>query len=399
MRLTMLLLCLAGACVLASALALAAEGPPAVEIHGYVQTRYYINVTEDAVRTPDGVVSDVEKTSFLEPAERVSLSGLARLPENRIAYAEVYVHHWLPSTDQAYLYLESLYLDSPQAPGVKFRIGKGRDFTFGLTPVFGTRKTSNYSAVAEAFTQDRVLGFQYLDTRGKNTFNLGVFNSERVGQRFSGMTAGKQLDEGSIARTTVPHLAVRDLPADRSGALQGSARLARQLSPTLSVGISGRLGNLDNTDRAFLAKHFVDKDITSTRRQYGLDAVYSDAPWYATAEYYGGSTGGVGQTGWQVLLGVEPSAQCTLPWRSFSSACKGLYVRYGELKVNSTPTVDPLTWDTKQFSASYVFPFKFKGPLSGKWLQFEYERNTESPPAGVSDIPNNVMFLELFTAL
>jgi hypothetical protein len=121
-------------------------------------------------------------------------------------------------------------------------------------------------------------------------------------------------------------------------------------------------------------------------------------PFYAYGEYYAGSMAGIGQTGWDILFGIEPSAQCTLPWRTYSSACKGLFVRYSQNTIDVPRTLNQLTWDTQQLAVSYVFPFKFKGRLSAKWLQFEYERNTESPPAGVDEIPNNVFFIELFSA-
>jgi hypothetical protein len=49
-------------------------------------------------------------------------------------------------------------------------------------------------------------------------------------------------------------------------------------------------------------------------------------------------------------------------------------------------------------AVSYVLPIKCKYLPLAKWLQFEYERNTEELPAGADDIPNNMLFVELFSA-
>ncbi len=222
--------------------------PPPVEVHGYMQFRYYVDTAIDDTRDKvTGKISNEVKQSHLE-FERISLSGLARLPEGNTAYAEVYIHPWLPNTDPSFLYLESLFVDFPQAPDAKVRVGKGRDDCFGLVPAYGNRKFSNYSPVEEAFTQDRVLGFQMMTTpeNGKDNFNFGILNSERPGVRYIGMAADEQLDVGgtpggSLPRTTVAHLADRDAPGSRSNEIQFDARYVHTIGP-VNVGLSGRIG-------------------------------------------------------------------------------------------------------------------------------------------------------------
>jgi hypothetical protein len=77
----LLLLCL----LIAAAAAMAEEaGPPAVEVHGWSLTRYYVDVAVNDSISDTGVISDKEEKSFLA-WERFSLSGLARLPEGRQA--------------------------------------------------------------------------------------------------------------------------------------------------------------------------------------------------------------------------------------------------------------------------------------------------------------------------
>src|SRR5574340_946096 len=125
-----------GLCVVVLGLIASAAlaAPPAVEVHGWSLTRYYVDTVVDDTRDAvTGEIANKEKESHLE-WERISLSGLARLPEGRTGYAEVYIHPWLPSSDPSYLYLESMYLDTPAGPGAKFRIGKGRNNAFGIVP-------------------------------------------------------------------------------------------------------------------------------------------------------------------------------------------------------------------------------------------------------------------------
>ncbi len=394
---SLVVLCLLGAVAVATAEE--AKGPPAVEVHGWLLTRYYVNTTVDATQDSSGVITNEIDDSWLE-WERMSLYTKARLANGKEAYAEVYIHPWLPNSHPSFLYLESLYLDVPAGPGAKFRIGKGRSNTFGIVPGYGNRKTTNYSPIAETFTMDRALGIQYMQQRGDDSFAFGVFNSQRPGLRLIGHAADSQMDLGSVGRATVMHLTDRDSPANRSGELEVSARYGRQMGD-LNVGVSGRGGALDGTDSAFLASMFPTYNGTNqTRMKYGLDATYKRMPWYGTFEYYAGEVGGIGQDGYAIVLGVEPSKKCTGVWRDMSGMCKGLFVRYLNLDIDVPPVVNnAATWDVEQLAVSYVLPIQSK--LFGgypKWLQFEWERNTEEAPVGADEIPNDLFLIELFTA-
>jgi hypothetical protein len=119
-----------------------------------------------------------------------------------------------------------------------------------------------------------------------------------------------------------------------------------------------------------------------------VDATYKTGPYYSLAQYFKGETGNIDNDGWEVLLGLEPK----------KSYCQGLYVRYGEQNIDVPSVVNKSwTWDTRQFAASYVIPLnKMNGHL--KWLQFEYERNMEDTPGGSDEIPNDLFFVELFSA-
>ena len=402
MRTHWLVLVLAALTVLGAAVVAAAGEAPSVEVHGWSLTRYYVNTTVDATLDSQGRITSEEDDSFLAE-ERISLSGIARLADGKQVYAEFYVHPWLPQSDPSYLYLESLYVDLPTSDGAKVRIGKGRNVAFGIVPAYGNRKTSNYSPLAETFTMDRVIGVQYLKKLGTNDFAFALQGSQRVGSRYIGMAADGQIDRGTppagtLGTTTVKHLTARDNTADHSGKLEATARYGWSLGD-LSLGVSGRVGALDATDTAALAKTFGAQYVTdSTRSAYGVDATYRRMPFYGTVEYYDGSTGGVDVDGFAILIGVEPTPKCTGIWREMSGACKGLFVRYVDLNVDVVPTLSSATWDVEQIAVSYVLPLKCKSLPFFKWLQFEYERNKESVPAGADEISNDVFFVELFTA-
>lgn len=402
--------------IIGAALATAAEAPksPELELHGWMLTRYYNEVTVDDTRSTAGEISDVHRISTWEPAERISLYGTLRFQDGRVGYGEIYVHPWLVESDPSYVYLESLYLDVPAGPGAKVRIGKGRNMTFGIAPSYGNRKTSNYSPLSEAFTMDRVLGVQYLRTNGPDSFGLALLNTQRPGSRYIGQAADEQMENGfptppvgpgALARTTVTHLADRDTPSNRSSQLQVSSRFGHQFRD-LNVGLSGRVGRMDQDDVEFLQdptkapaqQRFATYNGDLTISRYGADATFKKAPFVVMSQFYVGRTGNIHNDGWEIVVGVEPSQQCSGFWRELSRACKGLYVRYGKLNIDVPRTTNPITWDSRQLAVSYVLPLKVEGAEFAKWLQFEYESNLEDPPSGVDEIPNNLFFVELFSA-
>jgi len=397
MRTHWVVLVLTALTVLGAAAVATAGEAPSVEVHGWALTRYYVDTTVDATLDSQGKITSEEDDSFVD-LERISLSGIARLADGRQVYAEIYVHPWLPQSDPSYLYLESLYVDVPTGDGAKVRIGKGRGVAFGIVPGYGSRKTSNYSPLAETFTMDRVTGIQYLKKLGTNDFAFALQGSQRVGFRLIGMAADSQLDRGTLGTTTVAHLTNRDNTADHSGKLEATARYGWGLGD-LNVGASARVGALDATDLRTLTNAYGAQYVTdSTRSAYGVDATYKRMPFYGTLEYYDGSVGGVDVDGFAVLLGVEPTPKCTGLLREMSGACKGLFVRYVDLNIDVVPTLSSRTWDLEQIAVSYVLPLKCKALPFFKWLQFEYERNKENPPAGADEISNDLFFVELFTA-
>jgi hypothetical protein len=360
-----------------------------LEVHGYMQSRYYVDFATNASVDGAGEISDVRKDNAFE-TERISLSGKMKMSNKISGYGELYIHPWLYRVHPSSVYLESFYLDCAVNPSAKLRVGKGRNNTFGVTPSAGNRKTSNYSPLQEMFTMDRTLGVQYLVSHPRNNWELSVCHSLRPQFRLIGQVAGEQYYGSSNAflRTTVLHLADRDIPGDRSDKLTYSGRVGEKLGKSMEVGLSYRTGALDTTDEAYLAKYYSSYNGDLNLRRYGVDATYKAGSIYSLAQYFKGETGNIDNDGWEVLVGTEPNK----PY------CKGLYVRYGEQNIDVPSQVNKSwTWDTRQLAASYAIPLnKMNGHL--KWLQFEYERNMEKVPSGSDEIPNDIFFVELFSA-
>ena len=94
-----------------------AQGVQSVELHGFMQNRFYAN--------PDSSARFV--------AERVSLSAVGKFGTDAIGYVEVYYHPWLTdrvigvpqptppvtgyTAEQSRIYLESAYADLPAGEG------------------------------------------------------------------------------------------------------------------------------------------------------------------------------------------------------------------------------------------------------------------------------------------
>lgn len=100
---------------------------------------------------------------------------------------ETYIHPTQTTSLPGRLYLESAYLNwhlKDKLPwDFNVRIGKGRNFTYGITPTYGNRHTSDYSLYSEAFTQVRVMGFQTFSNFGNFQIAAAVLNPNLLASR------------------------------------------------------------------------------------------------------------------------------------------------------------------------------------------------------------------------
>lgn len=272
------------------------------------------------------------------------------------------------------------------------RAGKGRRLTFGITPSYPNRKTSNYGLVGEAITQDRIQGVQY--TYQKDVLDAGIsaYSAYRLGTRAIGDISG---DTPRAAAHTVPHLSFRDLPGELSREVEVAARVGGKWANGAKAGVSYSFESLDARDLTNLTSSSATNTLTPSatpsllpagttdddKTVLGLDASYkSPTGLVAQGEWYDASVSSLDFSAWEVLVGLEPAKG----WR--------YYARYSQQDMDTAATTNPLTWDTQQVTLSLVQPLK-----KSLWLQYEYEINSEDPPAGVSKVKNNLFFVELFT--
>ncbi len=340
--------------------------------HGYAQHRFY---------APQGGAVRFR-------VDRVSLSATAQIDPNTTAYAEWYVHNYVPAVSAAEpyrTYLESAYADFKMPVGT-VRVGKGRRMAFAITPSYPNRKFSNYGIFSEAFTQDRAQGIQYFVNAPEKGYEAGValLTGMRIGNRGIG-------DVTLDGTNTVRSLADRDIPHDINESLQIDAKVGLLNKAGARLGVTGSFGHLDRSDLDFLngtdtiggvpVSRFAGPHTSRTHNRYGAYLTYPWKNYIAQAIYIEGKTSDIKQSGFELLAGYSP---------------KGMkpkaYVRYAGVDIDLPVTPSQYTWDKRQIALSVVKPLK-----PTVWIQAEYERNLESQPAGAASVKNDLAYVELFT--
>lgn len=345
-----------------------------VELHGFMQNRFYANPNSSA--------------RFV--SERVSLSAIGQFSNDTTGYVEVYYHPWLtdrvlgPSdgsqftAEQSRIYLESAYVDLPVAQG-RLRIGKGRQLNFGLVPTYPNRKTSQYGIVSETFTQDRIIGAQYDFKLGEMDLGMSLYTDHRVQSRKVGDFAGAPVGGLLPPTKTVAHIVDKDDSANNTGHLATSLRFGIT-KPDYQVHLSGATGKMVSEDRDVLSNAFGIASTSKKHNKYGIDASYKSGPFCMQGEYYQGNFSFLRITGYQFLVGYEPKGKTRA------------YVRWSAVE-NNKPIIstNQLTWPTRQLTFGVVQPIR-----KGIWVEANYEKNMEST-GGASKSDNDMFFIELFT--
>ena len=343
-----------------SALAQAVQN---VELHGYVQSR---------LTMPSG-----GRTVF--NVERVSLSALGKYGEDGTCFVELWMHPGVTnevspdgispgypsgsslgtSAEDSRTYIESAYMDLPFANG-RIRVGKGRQQNFGMVPTYPNRKTSQYGITSEAFTQDRIMGFQYYAKNGTFDYGASLYTDLVAGKRGVGGFAG-----AVGATQTVAHLVDKDIPGDISGRLAVSGRLG-WTNPRWQVHFSAATGGLNKNQLGALGGTNTDHD------KYGVDAVYTTGPWVFQGEAYKGTWGGLDIDSYQLGASYQPKdkTRFCVKWAALNNSTTAVYR------------------DLEQFTFGVVQPIRSK-----VWVELNYEKNSES---GAS-IDNDLLILELFS--
>jgi hypothetical protein len=165
MRTRAIIIGIASLILLGSATAVIAQvatAVPQVQVHGFLLARTIVTNNNYGARI-----------------DRYGLRILQKVDDEFDLLTEVYIH---PSEADARsrVYMESAFLNwhlKNRLPwDFNVRIGKGRNFCYGIAPSYANRRTSDYTLYSESFTQLRVTGFQTFSNFGKAQLALAIVN-------------------------------------------------------------------------------------------------------------------------------------------------------------------------------------------------------------------------------
>jgi len=119
----------------------------------------------------------VTNNQYSERIDRYGFQFAQKVDDEFDWLVETYIHP-TEADARSRLYLESAYLNWHLKNTVPWdfnvRIGKGRNYTYGITPSYSNRRTTDYSLYSEAFTQMRVVGFQTFSNFADNKVQLAL---------------------------------------------------------------------------------------------------------------------------------------------------------------------------------------------------------------------------------
>ena len=259
-----------------------------VQTHGFVLART--------------ILTNNEYTSRIE---RYGIKFTEKIDDEFDWVTEIYIHPQV-GVAAGRLYLESAYLNWHLKERVPWdftvRIGRGRNFCYGITPSYRSRRTSDYSLYSESFTQMRVVGFQTFSNFGENIqLALALINPY------------------SFASRALPDFPIGDnIPIPVCDRDTESSTFDR-------VALSGRLGYKYSMLNAGANVYISDpkEGINSAKSRFGFDAeLKCEKGFLAQAQFTAATTqvtalaDDLSHMGGEFLAGWEPGKL-------------GLYARYG----------------------------------------------------------------------
>lgn len=287
MRKAVIVAVLASMMLLAVAPAVMAQ----VELHGFMQARIAVTKQDYTVR--------MDRWGF----------RLQQVIDEEFDWlTEIYVHPYPAPVSQ--VYMESAYINwhlKDRLPwDFTVRFGKGRNYTFGITPSYGNRRTTDYTLFSEAYTQSRVQGIQTFSQFGNIQIAIAILNPYTValGRNVPDMPTG---------------MSIRLPLGDNENADNSTKRVA----------LSGRAGYMDEVEgigavnvgaSLYISETgAVPSGVDNEIQRFAVDGeVKTPMGILVQGQALMGSTAGLDQSGFEILGGWE-NTQC------------GLYARYGQV--------------------------------------------------------------------
>jgi hypothetical protein len=321
-----------------------------VQVHGFVQARFLMPTgidNRDTTKVQDG--------RYTYRIDRLGVRFTETINEEIDWITEVYVH---PSEAdaRARLYLETAnvnwHLKNKLPWDFNVRFGKGRNYTYGITPDYSVRRASDYSLYSEAFTQLRVLGIQTFSNFGKAQLAVGIINQySNVSRDLPDMPVG-----GSVK------IPICDRDTD-----QGTNK---------RIGLSGRLGYKNDKINVGLDTYLSDfkGDKNNEQYRYGADGQVKLGNLIGQVQGTIATTRGIDHMGAEVLVG----------WEDWTKTNLGFYARYGMLTYDVEN--DPKYYDVDQIQLSAMYKLNPR-----VHLRLEGLINGED---GIDEVDNDLLFFE-----
>lgn len=307
--------------------------------------------------------------NYTSRIERYGIKFSEKIDDEFNWVTEIYIHPQIAAA-AGRLYLETAYLDwnlEERLPwDITVRIGRGRNFCYGITPSYGNRRTSDYSLYSEAFTQMRVVGFQTFSNFGDNIqLALAIINPYTFRSR------------------TLPDFAIGDnipIPiCDRDTESSGFNRIA----------LSGRLGYKNDLFNVGGNLYMSDpqEGVVGAKTRFGLDGQAKlDSGIMAQAQVTMAQTAidtdgdgvldDLDHMGGEVLVGWEPNKL-------------GLYARYGMM------SYDDKFQALNSIMLSAVYKIR---PRIHLRLECLVDGEDTDDTKGWAEVDNNVLFFETLFA-
>ncbi len=297
--------------------------------------------------------------------ERYGIQFKEKIDDEFDWLTEIYIHPQVGAA-AGRLYMESAYLNwnlSDRLPWeMTLRMGRGRNFCYGITPSYGNRRTSDYSLYSEAFTQMRVVGFQSFNNFGPISVNVGIINPYT--------NAGRNLPDFPLGKSLGLPFSDRDTESSTFNrvALTGRVGFKNEL-----FDVGGNLYVTDPQEGTNIAKNRVGVD-AAVKTEMGFMGQLQYT--MAQTQVMGLEDDTLDHSGFEVMGGYEKDKV-------------GLYARYGALEYDDKYQ----GLDSIMLSAVYkIRPrihFRLEGLINGE--------DTDDAK-GWAECDNNVLFFETLFA-
>jgi hypothetical protein len=336
----------------------------------------------------------VTQNQYSERIDRYGFQFTQKIDDEFDWLVETYIHP-TESDARSRLYLESAFvnwhLKNTLPWDFTVRIGKGRNYTNGITPSYANRRTTDYSLYSEAFTQVRVLGFQTFSNFYDNKLQLavGILNPYNLKSRpLPDFPLDPDYSAGKAAGLGFINIPICDRDNDQS--FTKRAALSARLGFADMVKV---LGAINVGANAYVTQTGPDKTAAGVKQKnalnrYGLDAAFkTNSGLMAQGQFTIAQTpcdlngDGVLETalnhnGGEVLVGYE-QMKC------------GFYARYGMV------TYDDKLQDLNQVMLSAVYKIR---PTVHLRLEGLINGEKENAAKGWKKINNDVLMFETMFA-